>query len=56
MTPLTPRRPSRGRFAFALIPDVPPSMLSIGLFSWEFNVRASTVLGVVSAGAASGRS
>jgi phosphonate transport system permease protein len=37
--------------AFALVPDVAPSMLSIGLFWWEFNnVRASTVLGVVGAG------
>jgi len=27
-----------------------PVMLSIGLFWWEFNVRASTVLGVVGAG------
>jgi phosphonate transport system permease protein len=25
-------------------------MLSVGLFWWEFNVRASTVLGVVGAG------
>jgi len=29
---------------------VAPVMLSIGLFWWEFNVRASTVLGVVGAG------
>ena len=36
--------------SFALLPDVAPSMLSIGLFWWEFNVRASTVLGVVGAG------
>src|SRR5439155_5511734 len=36
--------------AFALVPDVAPAMLSIGLFWWEFNVRASTVLGVVAAG------
>ena len=35
---------------FALVPDVAPVMLSIGLFWWEFNVRASTVLGVVGAG------
>ena len=32
------------------LPDVAPSMVSIGLFWWEFNVRASTVLGVVGAG------
>ena len=36
--------------AFTLVPDVAPSLLSIGLFWWEFNVRASTVLGVVGAG------
>ena len=32
------------------MPDVAPSMVSIALFWWEFNVRASTVLGVVGAG------
>ena len=31
-------------------PTSRPSMVSIGLFWWEFNVRASTVLGVVGAG------
>lgn len=36
--------------AFALFPDVAPNMVSVGLFWWEFNVRASTVLGVVGAG------
>jgi phosphonate transport system permease protein len=36
--------------SFALVPDVAPSLVSIGLFWWEFNVRASTVLGVVGAG------
>ncbi|PYN50761.1 MAG: phosphonate ABC transporter, permease protein PhnE [Candidatus Rokuibacteriota bacterium] len=36
--------------AYALFPDVAPSMVSVGLFWWEFNVRASTVLGVVGAG------
>jgi phosphonate transport system permease protein len=35
---------------FALLPDVLPVMLSTTLFWWEFNVRASTVLGVVGAG------
>ena len=34
---------------FALVPDVAPSMVSVALFWWEFNVRASTVLGVVGA-------
>jgi phosphonate transport system permease protein len=36
--------------AYALVPDVAPVMLSTTLFWWEFNVRASTVLGVVGAG------
>jgi phosphonate transport system permease protein len=36
--------------AYALVPDVAPNMVSVGLFWWEFNVRASTVLGVVGAG------
>jgi phosphonate transport system permease protein len=29
---------------------VAPNLVSTGLFWWEFNVRASTVLGVVGAG------
>src|SRR3989475_7910876 len=33
--------------AYALFPDVAPSLVSVGLFWWEFNVRASTVLGVL---------
>jgi phosphonate transport system permease protein len=36
--------------AFALVPEVAPVFLSSTLFWWEFNVRASTVLGVVGAG------
>ena len=36
--------------AYALVPDVLPVMLSTTLFWWEFNIRASTVLGVVGAG------
>ena len=36
--------------AFALLPDVLPALLSTTLYLWEFNVRASTVLGVVGAG------
>mgnify|MGYP000885804591 CR=1 FL=1 len=42
-----------GRFTvitYALVPDVLPVLLSTALFWWEFNVRASTVLGVVGAG------
>src|SRR4029077_20853371 len=35
---------------YALLPDVAPLVLSTTLFWWEFNVRASTVLGVVGAG------
>jgi phosphonate transport system permease protein len=35
---------------YALIPDLLPVMISTTLFWWEFNVRASTVLGVVGAG------
>lgn len=34
----------------ALLPDVMPSLVSTLLYLWEFNVRASTVLGVVGAG------
>jgi phosphonate transport system permease protein len=36
--------------AYALVPDVLPVFASTSLFWWEFNVRASTVLGVVGAG------
>jgi phosphonate transport system permease protein len=36
--------------AFALLPDVLPALASVTLYVWEFNVRASTVLGVVGAG------
>ncbi|MFN7727422.1 MAG: phosphonate ABC transporter, permease protein PhnE [Rubrivivax sp.] len=35
---------------YAMLPDVLPVGLSTALFWWEFNVRASTVLGVVGAG------
>jgi phosphonate transport system permease protein len=35
---------------YALVPDLLPVLLSSALFWWEFNVRASTVLGVVGAG------
>ena len=35
---------------YALVPDLAPTVLSTTLFWWEFNVRASTVLGVVGAG------
>ena len=35
---------------YALLPEIAPIVLSTTLFWWEFNVRASTVLGVVGAG------
>lgn len=35
---------------YALLPDIMPTIASLTLFWWEFNVRASTVLGVVGAG------
>jgi phosphonate transport system permease protein len=35
---------------YALLPEILPVLLSSALFWWEFNVRASTVLGVVGAG------
>ena len=36
--------------SYALLPDVMPTLASIALYVWEFNVRSSTVLGVVGAG------
>jgi phosphonate transport system permease protein len=35
---------------YALLPDVLPNLTSIVLYVWEFNVRSSTVLGLVGAG------
>jgi phosphonate transport system permease protein len=35
---------------FVVLPDVMPTLVSIILYFWEFNVRASTVLGIVGAG------
>jgi phosphonate transport system permease protein len=35
---------------YAVVPDILPVLLSTALYLWEFNVRASTVLGVVGAG------
>lgn len=37
-------------FVHALLPDVMPQLTSILLYMWEFNVRSSTVLGIVGAG------
>lgn len=47
------RSTGAGRYtaiAYGLLPDVLPVLFSTMLFWWEFNVRASTVLGVVGAG------
>ena len=47
------RATGAGRFMailYALVPDVLPVLASTALYLWEFNVRASTVLGVVGAG------
>jgi phosphonate transport system permease protein len=35
---------------YALLPDVKPALASVSLYMWEFNIRASTVLGIVGAG------
>jgi phosphonate transport system permease protein len=37
-------------FRYGLLPELAPAWASIGLYVFEFNVRASTVLGVVGAG------
>lgn len=37
-------------FRYALVPDVWPNIVASILYIWEFNVRASTVLGIVGAG------
>lgn len=37
-------------FRYALLPDVWPNIIAGTLYIWEFNVRASTVLGIVGAG------
>jgi phosphonate transport system permease protein len=47
------RTTGAGRLAailYALLPDILPALISTTLYWWEFNVRASTVLGVVGAG------
>jgi phosphonate transport system permease protein len=47
------RATGAGRFTsilYALVPDILPVLLSTALYLWEFNIRASTVLGVVGAG------
>lgn len=41
----------KGRMAvFAVLPDRLPGLAGAALYVWEFNVRASTVLGIVGAG------
>lgn len=37
-------------FRYAMLPDVWPNIVAVTLYIWEFNVRASTVLGIVGAG------
>ena len=37
-------------FVHAMLPDVLPALSSSLLYLWEFNLRASTVLGIVGAG------
>jgi phosphonate transport system permease protein len=46
---LTGAGPARA-FRYALLPDVWPNIVAVTLYIWEFNVRASTVLGIVGAG------
>lgn len=36
--------------SYALLPDALPSLASVGLYMFEFNIRSSIVLGVVGAG------
>ncbi len=36
--------------AYALIPDIRPALISVALYVFEFNIRSSTVLGLVGAG------
>ena len=37
-------------FLFAVQPDLPPNFLSNHLYIWEYNIRDSTVLGLIGAG------
>ncbi|RMF67799.1 MAG: phosphonate ABC transporter, permease protein PhnE [Cyanobacteria bacterium J069] len=37
-------------FAFAVLPEALPGLISISLYLWEFNVRSSVILGIVGAG------
>jgi phosphonate transport system permease protein len=37
-------------FLFAVLPDALPGLSGISLYLWEFNVRASVILGIVGAG------
>jgi phosphonate transport system permease protein len=36
--------------SYAVVPDALPALASVALYMWEFNLRSSTVLGVVGAG------
>ena len=35
---------------YAVLPQVMPEFISLSLFRWEMNFRASTILGIVGAG------
>ena len=37
-------------FVYSIIPQIMPEFVSIALFRWEMNFRASTILGIVGAG------
>ncbi len=37
-------------FAFAVLPEALPGLAGVALYLWEYNVRASVVLGIVGAG------
>jgi phosphonate transport system permease protein len=37
-------------FAFALLPEALPGLAGVALYLWEYNVRASVILGIVGAG------
>jgi phosphonate transport system permease protein len=37
-------------FLFAVLPEALPGLSGITLYLWEFNVRASMILGIVGAG------
>ncbi len=36
--------------AWGVVPQVAPTLVGIGVFRWDINIRESTVLGLVGAG------